>query len=100
MTKEHNAETRSNRRLWKVCLEKRDNPPWLSQEESNNKRDKGLADDGKNEDGVKCASVNSGTDVISMCELQYRSSMVTLVKFWKHMPSLIAVVKELLSWKD
>ena len=59
-----------------------------------------MADNGKNEDGVKCASVNTGTDVISMCESQQRSSMVTLGKFWKHMPCLIAVVKVLLSWKD
>ena len=39
--------------------------------------DKGLTDDGKNE-GVKCASVNTSTDVISLCvvpiKVQYDNS--------------------------
>ena len=40
--------------------------------------DKDLADDGKNQGGVKCASVNTGTVAISMCVVplkgQYNNS--------------------------
>ena len=32
VTKEHNAKTCSSGRSCKVCNEKRDNPPWLSQQ--------------------------------------------------------------------
>ena len=71
VTKEH--KTCSSRRTCKVCNEKNvttfhDNVITLGlKKEAAINSDKGLADDEKNQGGVKCASVNTGTDVISMC---------------------------------
>ena len=69
VTKKHNAKTCSSRRSGKVCNGRIVTTfhGYLSKKTAINS-DKGLTDDGKNE-GVKCASVNTGTDVISVCEV-------------------------------
>ena len=75
--KEHNAKTCSSRRSCKVCNGKHVTilHSYLRKKTAINS-DKGLPD-GKNE-GVKCASANTGTDVISMCvvpiKVQYGNS--------------------------
>ena len=78
VTKEHHAKTCSSRRYCKVCNGKHLTTVhgYLKKKAVINS-DKALTDDGKNE-GVKCASVNAGTDVISMClvptKVQYDNS--------------------------
>ena len=78
VTKKHNAKTCSSRRSGKVCNGRIVTTfhGYLSKKTAINS-DKGLTDDGKNE-GVKCASVNTGTDVISVCvapiKVQYGNS--------------------------
>ena len=68
VTKEHNAETCSSRRSCKVCNGKHVTTlhGYLRKKKAIN-NDKGLTDDEKIQGGVKCATVNTGTDVISMC---------------------------------
>ena len=68
VTKEHNAKTCSSRRSCKVCNGKhvRTLHGYLRKKTAINK-DKGLTDHGKNQEGVKCASGKTGTDVVSMC---------------------------------
>ena len=79
VTKEHNAKTCSSRRSCKVCNGKHVTSlhGYLRNKTAIN-NDKGLTDDEKNQGGVKCASVNAGTDVISMCvvpiKVQYGNS--------------------------
>ena len=67
VTKEHNAKTCSIRRSFKVCNGKHVTMPhgYLRKKTPINS-DKGLADDGKNQ-GLKCASDNTGAVRISMC---------------------------------
>ena len=78
VTKEHNARTCSGRRSCKVCDGKYVTTfhGYLRKKTAINS-DKGLTDDEKNE-GVKCASVNTDTDIISMCvvpiKVQYGNS--------------------------
>ena len=78
VTKEHNARTCSGRRSCKVCNGKHVTTlhGYLRKKTAINS-DKGLTDDGENE-GVKCASVNTDTDIISMCvvpiKVQYGNS--------------------------
>ena len=75
--KEHKAKTCSSRRSYKVYNGKHEMTlhGYLRKKTAINS-DKGLTD-GKNE-GVKCASVNTGTDVICMCvvpiKVQYGNS--------------------------
>ena len=68
VAKEHNAKTCSSRRSCKVCNGKHVTTlhGYLRKKTTINS-DKGLTDDGKNQEGVKCASVNTGTDVVSVC---------------------------------
>ena len=68
VTKKHNAKICSNRRSCKVCNGKYVTTlhGYLRKKTTINS-DKGLTDDRKNQEGMKCASVNAGTDVISMC---------------------------------
>ena len=67
VTKEHNAKTCSIRKSFKVCNGKHVTMPhgYLRKKTAINS-DKDLADDGKNQ-GLKCASVNTGAVRISMC---------------------------------
>ena len=67
VTKEHHAKTCSSRRYCKVCNGKHVTTAhgYLRKKAVINS-DKALTDDGKNE-VVKCASVNTGTDLTSMC---------------------------------
>ena len=78
VTKEHNAKTCSSRRSCNLCYGKLVTTlhGYLRKKAAINS-DKSLADGGKNE-GVKRASVNTGTDVITMCvvpiKVQYGNS--------------------------
>ena len=79
VTKEHNAMTCSSGRSCKVCNGKHVTTlhGYLRKKTAIN-IDKDLADDGKNQGGVKCASVNTCTVAISMCVVplkgQYNNS--------------------------
>ena len=68
VTKEHNAKTCSSRRSCKVCSGKHLTTlhGYLRKKTAINS-DKVLTDDGKNQEGVKCVSVSTGTDVVSIC---------------------------------
>ena len=68
VTKERNAKTCLSKRSCKVCNGKHVTTlhGYLRIKTAINS-DKGLTDDGKNQEGVKCVSVNTGTDVVSMC---------------------------------
>ena len=78
VTKEDNAKNCSSRKFSKLCYGKLVTTlhGYLRKKAAINS-DKSLTGDGKNE-GVKCASVNTGTDVISMCvvpiKVQYCNS--------------------------
>ena len=78
VTKEHNPKTCSSIRSFKVCNGKHVTilHDYLRKKTTINS-DRGLTDDKKNE-GVKCASVNTGRDVISTCvvplKVQYGNS--------------------------
>ena len=67
VTKEHNAKTCSSRRSCKVCNGKHVTTlnGYLRKKTAIN-NDKDLTDDEKNQGGVKCTSVNTGTDVITL----------------------------------
>ena len=68
VTKEHNTKTFLSKRSCKVCNGKHVTTlhGYLRIKTAINS-DKGLTDDGKNQEGIKCVSVNTGTDVVSMC---------------------------------
>ena len=57
VTKKHSAKTCSSKNILQGYLRKT----------TAINSDKGLTHDGKNQESVKCASVNTGTDLISMC---------------------------------
>ena len=78
VTKKQNAKTCSSRGSCKVCNGKHVTTfHGYLRKKTAIKRDKGLTNDGENE-AVKCASVNTGTNVISMCvvliKVQYGNS--------------------------
>ena len=79
MTKEYNAKICSSRRSSKVWNGKHVTTlhDYLRKKTAINS-DKSLADNGKNQGGVKCASISTGTDAISMCvvpiKVQYGNS--------------------------
>ena len=79
VTKEVNANTCSSRRSCKVCSGKHVTIPhgFLRKKTAINSN-KDLAEDEKNQGGVKCASVNTSKDVSSMCvvliKAQYSNS--------------------------
>ena len=79
VTKEHNAKTCLSRISCKVCNEKHVTTlqGYLRKTAARNS-DKGLTHDGENQESVRYASVNTGTDVISMCvvpiKVQYVNS--------------------------
>ena len=81
VTKEHSAKTCSSKISCKVCNEKHMTTiqGYLRKTTAINS-DKGLTHDGKNQESVKCASVNTGTDLISMCVVPIKVQYVNFGK--------------------
>ena len=50
-----------------VQLKTCNNPHGYLREKTAINSGRGLTDDGKSQEGVKCASVNTGTNVVGMC---------------------------------
>ena len=83
MTKEHNAKTCLSRCSCKVCNGKNETTlDGYFRKKIAITNDKRLTHDEKNQGGVKCASVNTSTDVISICifpiKVQYGNSGIAL----------------------
>ena len=83
VTKEHNAKTCLSRRSHKVCNGKNETTlDGYLRKKIAITNDKRLIQDEKNQGGVKCASVNTSTDVISKCifpiKVQYGNSGIAL----------------------
>ena len=70
VTKKHSAKTCSSKNILQGYLRKT----------TAINSDKGLTHDGKNQESVKCASVNTGTDLISMCVVPIKVQYVNFGK--------------------